>query len=332
MGIGGEAVKFAIPDNFPVVYSEDHAALGPLRERGELALHSTRHESPEELIERMRGATAAINVRAYSKFTDDTFAALPELRFLTVMGTGTDNIDLAAATRRGVVVSNTPTAPTVSVAEFAIALTLAVTKNLAPMHAALKEGEWRHLPGLELRGKTFGFVGLGIITHEMAPVLQALGMRLIGWSLTRDDERARRLGVELIEFDDLFRQADVVSLHLRASPKTHQIVGRRELELMKPSAYLVNTGRGALVDEAALYEHLKAGRIRGAAIDVYQTEPLPASSPLLTLDNVLVTPHVAWVTDMGIDRMARHPVENILAYLSGSPRFVVNPDVLAARG
>src|SRR5262249_8322599 len=174
-GAGGEAVKFAIPDNFPVVYSEDHAALAPLRERGELALHSTRHETPEELIERMRGATAAINVRAYSKFSDDTFAALPELEFLTVMGTGTDNIDLVAATRRGVVVSNTPTAPTISVAEFAIALTLAVTKNLVPMHTALKGGEWRHMPGIELRGKTFGFLGLGMIPHEMAPVLKALG-------------------------------------------------------------------------------------------------------------------------------------------------------------
>jgi D-3-phosphoglycerate dehydrogenase len=324
-------MKFSIPDNFPVVYSEDHPAFAPLRGRGEVALHSTRHASQDELIERMRGASAAINVRAYSKFTDEVFAALPELKFLTVMGTGTDNIDLSAATKRGIVVSNTPTAPTISVSEFAIGLTLAITKNLVPMHNALKGGQWQHLPGIELRGKTFGFVGLGIITHEMAPVLKALGMRLIGWSLTRDEERARRLGVELVEFDDVFRQADVVSLHLRASPKTAQIVGQRELGLMKPSAYLVNTGRGALVDEAALYEVLKERRIAGAAIDVYQTEPLPGESPLLTLDNVLVTPHVAWVTDQGIARMAAHPVENILAYLDGAPKFVVNPDVLAAR-
>src|SRR5205814_2090909 len=146
-------------------------ALCSLGARGGLALHSTRDGSPEELVDRMRGAVAAINVRAYSKFTDEIFAALPELKYLTVMGTGTDNIDLEAATRRGIVVSNTPTAPTVSVSEFAIAMTLALTKNLAPMHEALKRGEWKHMPGIELRGKTFGFVGLGIITHEMAPVL-----------------------------------------------------------------------------------------------------------------------------------------------------------------
>ena len=321
-------MKFAIPDNFPVVYAEDHPALQPLRERGEVALFSTRQESPAELIERMRGAVAAINVRAYSKFTDDVFDALPDLKFLTVMGTGTDNIDLASATRHGVVVSNTPTAPTISVAEHIVTLTLAITKNLIPMDQALKHGEWRHIPGIELRGKTYGFIGLGLIAAEVAPVMRALGMRLIGWSLTHDPERARRLGIELVELDDLLRQSDIVSLFLRASPKTAGLIGKRELGLMKPSAYLINGARGALVDEAALVEALRAHKIAGAAIDVYQTEPLPATSPLLTLDNVVLTPHVAWVTDAGIDRMARHPIENILAYLEGKPQFVVNPDVL----
>lgn len=318
-------MKFSIPDNFPVVYADDHPALGPLRERGEVVLYSTRQESPTDLIERLRGATAAINVRAYSKFTDEVFDALPELKFLTVMGTGTDNIDLASATRHGVVVSNTPTAPTVSVAEHIVLLTLAIAKNLVPMHQALKGGEWKHLPGIELRGKTFGFVGLGMIAAEVAPVMRALGMRLIGWSLTHDPERARRLGIELLPLDEVLSQSDIVALFLRASPKTAKIIGARELGLMKPSAYLVNGARGALVDEDALVRALAERRIAGAAIDVFQTEPLPPTSPLLALDNVVLTPHVAWVTDAGIDRMARHPVENILAFLEGRPQFVVNP-------
>jgi D-3-phosphoglycerate dehydrogenase len=318
-------MKFAIPDNFPVVYADDAPSLQPLRERGEVLLHSTRHASTAELIERMRGAEAAVNVRAYSKFTEEVFEALPELRFLTVMGTGTDNIDLLAATRRGVVVSNTPTAPTISVAEHCLALLFAVTKNLIPMHNALIAGSWKHIPGIELRGKTFGMIGLGIIAAEVAPVIRALGMRLIGWSLTRDEARAERLGVELVDFDEVLRQSDVVSLHLRASPRTAGIIGKRELGLMKPSAYLINTARGAVVDETALYDTLANHQIAGAAIDVFQTEPLPGTSPLLTLNNVVVTPHVAWVTDAGIDRMMRHPVENILAYIEGQPRFVVNP-------
>jgi D-3-phosphoglycerate dehydrogenase / 2-oxoglutarate reductase len=322
-------MRFAVPDNYPVVYTEDHPALAPLRERGEVVVHSTRHDgTAEALIERMRGATAAINVRAYSKFTDAVFAALPDLRMITVMGTGTDNFDLEAATRHGVIVSNTPTAPTVSVAEHTVGMMFTLTKNMVPMHQALKEGQWHHLPGIELRGKTFGLIGLGLIAAEIAPVIHALGMRLVGWSLTHDEARAARLGVELLPMDEVLCQSDVVSLLLRASPRTAGIIGRRELELMKPTAYLINTGRGALVDEGALYQTLKANQIAGAAIDVFQTEPLPADSPLLTLDNVLVTPHVAWVTDAGVERMARHPVDNILAYLDGTPQFVVNPEAL----
>jgi D-3-phosphoglycerate dehydrogenase len=317
-------MRFAIPDNFPVVYADDHPALAPLRERGEVVMHSTRHEGSQQLVDRLKGCAAAINVRAYSKFTDEVFAALPELKFLTVMGTGTDNIDLPAAKARGVVVSNTPTAPTISVAEHTVTLMLALTKNLIPMHNALKGGEWKHVPGIELRGKTFGLLGLGLIPAEIVPVVKALGMRVVGWSLTHDPARAERLGVELLEKDDVVRRSDVLSLMLRASEKSRHIVGARELGLMKPGAYLVNTGRGALVDEAALYETLKAKRIAGAAIDVFQQEPLPADSPLLTLDNVVVTPHVAWVTDQGTARMASHPVENILAFLDGKPQFVVN--------
>ncbi len=321
-------MKVSIPDNFPTVYSEDHPELRPLRARGDVTLHSTRHESTPELIGRLQGATAAINVRAYSKFTDEVFAALPDLRFLTVMGTGTDNIDLDAASRRGIVVSNTPTAPTISVAEHTLALTLAISKNLVPMHNALVGGTWKHMPGIELRGKTFGFIGLGIIAAELAQTIRALGMHALGWSLTHDVARAERLGIELRELDDVLRQSDVVSLHLRASPKTIHIIAERQLNLMKPTAYLVNTGRGALVDEAALVRALSEKRIAGAALDVFETEPLPGDSPFMKLDNVILTPHVAWVTDGGISRMARHPVENIVAFLDGNPQFVVNPDAL----
>jgi len=318
-------MRIAIPDNFPVFYADEDPLLAPLRARGEVVLSSTHHGGDrQELIRRLQGATAAINVRAYSPFDDVVFAALPELRFVSVMGTGTDNVDLDAARRRGVVVSNTPTAPVVSVAEFTIGLMLAAVRKVVPMHEALRAGRWEHRRGMELRGKTFGFIGLGLIAAEMAPVIRALGMRIVGWSLTRDEDRARRLGVELMELDDVLRASDVVALLLRGSPKTRGIIGRRELGLMKQTAYLVNTGRGMLVDEVALYDALREGRLAGAALDVYQSEPLPADSPLLGLDNVICTPHVAWVTDGGTARMGRDPVDNVLAFLDGAPQFVVN--------
>lgn len=319
-------MRIAIPDNFPVFYGEDDPLLAPLRARAEVVLCSTRHSGEKELIDRMRGATAAINVRAYSRFTEEVFAALPSLRFMTVMGTGTDNVDLDAARRHNVLISNTPTAPTISVAEYTIGLMLAAARNIVPMHQALKAGRWQHMRGMELRGKTCGFVGLGLIAAEMAPVIRALGMRLVGWSLTRDEARAQRLGVELLELDDVLRESDVVSLLLRGSLRTEGIIGRRELGLMKKTAYLINTGRGLLVDEQALCEALREGRLGGAALDVYRVEPLPADSPLLALDNVICTPHVAWVTDGGTARMGQAPVDNVLAFLDGAPRFVLGTE------
>ncbi len=312
-----------IPDNFPIVYSDDHPALAPLRAAGEVRMFSTRHEGAAALVERCQGCEALINVRAYSKFTDSVFQALPDLRMISVMGTGTDNIDLASAARHGVTVCNTPTAPTTSVAEFTVALTLAITKQIIPMHNDLSKGEWHHRTGIELRGKTFGLIGLGLIAQEVIPVVRALGMRVVGWSLRHDEERARTLGIELAAFDDLLATADVVSLHLRASPRTQHIIGKRELALMKPEAYLINTARGAIVDEDALVDALRNRTIAGAAVDVYSTEPLPATSPLLTVENILLTPHVAWVTDGGLDRMARYPVENVLSFLRGAPQNVV---------
>jgi len=320
-------MRIAIPDNYPVFYSEQDPLLQALREQGEVVVCSTHHRSVlEELIARMRGAEAVINVRAYTNFSEPVFAALPELRFVTVMGTGTDNVDLAAAYRHGVLVSNTPSAPTVSVAEYTIGLMLAIARNIVPMHRELQLGTWRHRRGIELRGKTFGFVGLGRIAEEMAPIVRSLGMRIVGWSLSRDETRARRLGVELLELDDLMRAADVVSLLLRDSPRTRGIIGARELALMRPTAYLVNTGRGSLVDEGALYSALREGRLAGAALDVFREEPLPPDSPLLGLENTICTPHAAWATDEGAARMAKDPVENVLAYLSGAPRNLVYPE------
>jgi phosphoglycerate dehydrogenase-like enzyme len=318
-----QSPRFVIPDNYPIFYSESDPLLAPVRTRGELVLHSTRHSGEAELIERLRGAHAAINVRAYSRFTERVFKEVPELRFVTVMGTGTDNIDLGAARRHGVVVSNTPTAPVVSVAEYTVGLMFAAVRHIVPMSVALKSGQWQHIRGMELHGKTFGFIGLGLIAAQMAPIIAALGMRLVGWSLTRDEQRAQRLNVELLDLDEVLRQADVVSLLLRASPRTQGILGPRELALMKPGAYLVNTGRGSLVDEVALCEALRTGRLAGAALDVFGTEPLPADSPLLGFDNVVCTPHVAWVTDAGTARMGKDPVDNLIAFLDGKPRFVV---------
>jgi D-3-phosphoglycerate dehydrogenase len=324
-------MRIVIPDNYPPVYHEDSPDLALLRTYGTVDIYSTRPGSPAELITRAAGATAIINVRSYCVFDAATLEALPGLRMISILGTGTDNVDLAAATERGIVVTNTPAVSAVSVAEATIGLMLAISRRIPLLDRHLRAGLWQHEVGPELRGKTLGIIGLGAIGSEVAGLGRGLGMQVIGWSFHRDEERAARLGVSLVEFDELLRTADVISLHLRASPRAVGIIGRRELALMKPTAYLINTARGALVDEAALIEALRERRIAGAALDVFAVEPLPADSPLLSLDNVVITPHAAAVTHEAQARLARLPVENIIAFLEGRPQNVVNPEVLAKR-
>jgi D-3-phosphoglycerate dehydrogenase len=320
-------MRIVVPDDFPPVY-QGHTELEALEPYGEVVLHDTRAADAQELIDRLRGADALINIRAYSKFDRALFEALPELKTIAILGTGTDNVDLAAATEHGVVVSNTPGASTVSVAEMAFTLMLAAAKHAATADRAIRRGEWKHIMGTEIKGKTLGIVGLGAIGQEMASMGRAFGMRVLAWSLTRDPARAERVGATWVELDELLASSDVVSLHLRASDQTSGMIGRRELGMMKPSAILVNTARGALVDEAALVEALSSGGIAAAGLDAFVQEPLPADSPLLGLDNVVLTPHMAWVTGEASQRLRQMPVDNLIAFFEGRPTNVVNPDVL----
>jgi phosphoglycerate dehydrogenase-like enzyme len=179
--------------------------------------------------------------------------------------------------------------------------------------------------GPELAGKTLGLLGLGAIGQYVARLGLGLGMRVIAWSYSADPARAQRLGVELVERDEVFRRADVVSVHLRNTPEVRGIVGARELALMKPSAYLINTARGALVDDSALASALRAEKIAGAALDVYTEEPLPPErNPFRELTNVVLTPHIGAVTREANTRSRAMPVDNIIAYLQGNPQHVVN--------
>lgn len=321
-------MRIVIPDDYPPVYGESPDALEPLRQHGEVKVFGTRAASREELLSRLADAEAVINVRAYTVFDAPLLDELPALRLISILGTGTDNVDLKAAAERGVVVTNTPGASTYSVAETAFALMFAAARHVALVDRKMREGEWFHKKGIELHGKTIGIVGLGAIGQAVAKMAHGLDMRVLVWSFRRDEERARALNVEMVELDELLRESDVVSLHLRSSPQAKGIIGRRELGLMKPRAILINTARGMLVDEQALAEALREGRIFAAGLDVYQQEPLPADSPLRGLDNVVLLPHSAWVTFEASQRLEQMPVDNILAYLRGEPTNVVNPAAL----
>jgi phosphoglycerate dehydrogenase-like enzyme len=244
---------------------------------------------------------------------------------VSILGTGTDNVDLEAARRRGITVTNTPGVGAPSVAELTLGLILAVTRSIPISDTRVREGLWHHVEGPELAGKTLGLLGLGAIGSRVAGMGRGLGMRVIAWSFTHSAGRAERLGIELVERDDVFRQSDIVTVHLRNTPEARGIVGARELALMRPTAYLINTARGALVDADALATALRAGSLAGAGLDVFTEEPLPVErNPFRDLKNVVLTPHIGAVTREANARSRAMPVDNIIAYLEGRPQHVVN--------
>jgi phosphoglycerate dehydrogenase-like enzyme len=240
---------------------------------------------------------------------------------------GNAAIDVPAATELGILICGTSggSQPTL---ELTWGLMLALLRHIPHEDRALRRGSWQETVGCGLAGRTLGLVGLGKIGTGVARVAQAFGMNVIAWSQNLTPDRAAAAGAERVERDDLFRRADVVSVHLRLSDRTRGLIGSRELGLMKPTACLVNTSRGPIVDEAALLEALRKRTMLGAALDVYDREPLPAGHPLLGLDNVVLTPHLGYVTEEVFSAFYRETLENIRAWLAGSPTRLVNPEVL----
>ena len=319
-------MHIVIPDDYPPTYASlEQVDLRRLVPYGTVQLHTSRATDRAELFERIAPAEVIINVRAYTVLDDEAFAHAPRLKMVSILGTGTDNVDLEAATRRAITVTNTPGVGAPSVAEMTIGLMLGLVRSIPISDKRLREGTWQHVEGPELAGKTLGLLGLGAIGQYVANLGLGLGMRVIAWSYSPDPARAERLGVELVERDDVFRRADVVSVHLRNTPEVRGIVGARELALMKPSAYLINTARGALVDESALASALRAEKLAGAALDVYTEEPLPPErNPFRDLPNVVLTPHIGAVTREANTRSRAMPVDNIIAFIKGRPQHLVN--------
>ena len=261
----------------------------------------------------------------------------PRLRVVSNMAVGYNNIDVAAATERGIVVTNTPGILTEATAELAFALVLASARRVVDLDRRTRAGEWTCWAPLlflsrEVSGKTLGVIGLGRIGRAVARRARAFGMEVLYHNRIRlDAAEERELGVKYAERDELLRQADFVSLHVPLSGETRHLIGRRELALMKPTSYLVNTSRGPVVDEAALVEALREKRIEGAGLDVYEQEPL-LTPGLAELDNVVLMPHVGSATIETRMKMARMASENLLAGLRGEqPAHVVNPEVLPRR-
>ncbi len=315
-------LKFVVPgDNPPQIQGSPH--LDRLEPYGDVDVYLDRPSSMEEQLERARDAHAIINTRGAVKWPAEALRALPSLRLIATCSIGVDMIDIAVARELGIVVSNQPGRTAPVVAEHIVGLMFAAAKRAAFQTIELKAGRWTLMQNVTLQGNTIGIVGTGNVGREVARIANALGMKCLAWTFNPSPERAKELGVEFVELDDLLEQSDVVSLHVRLSTDSHHIIGPRELALMKPGALLINGGRGELVDETALVDALRSGHLAGAGLDVFSQEPIPADHPILSCDQVVLTPHLADQTPEGIELLNEGAVTNVIAFLEGRPNNVV---------
>ena len=274
------------------------------------------------LIAALQGFDVIVAMRERTAFTAERLAALPRLRLLVTTGMANASIDMEAARRNGVTVCGT-SGNSRATSELAWGLILSLARSIPAEDARVRAGGWQRTVGVELQGRTLGLVGLGNQGGAMVPVAKAFGMAVIAWSQNLNTERAAEAGVEAVSKEALFRRADFVSVHYKLSPRSVGLVGAAEIALMQPTAFLVNTSRGPIVDKQALLEALQAGRIAGAGLDVYDTEPLPADDPFRSAPRTVLTPHLGYVSDRAYRAMYPHAVEDIAGFLRGEPVRVI---------
>jgi phosphoglycerate dehydrogenase-like enzyme len=321
-------VKVAILDDYQGVASQmaDWSQLPP---GTELQFFQEHLADEDKLAERLKSFQVVMGMRERTPFPRSLLERLPELRLLITTGGRNASFDVAAATELGIVVCGTGGAgegPT----ELTWGLIIGLLRQIPQEDQLTRQGKWGATVGIGLKNKTIGLVGLGHIGSRVARVANAFDMNVIAWSQNLTAQRARECQATLVDKDTLFRDSDIVSVHVRLSDRTRGLVGARELGLMKPTAYLINISRGPIVDEAALIDALRRQAIAGAGIDTFDIEPLPSEHPILKLPNTVLTPHVGYVTEEGYRAFYSGVVEDIRAFASGEPIRVVNPEVLEA--
>jgi phosphoglycerate dehydrogenase-like enzyme len=281
----------------------------------------------DALVERLKNFQVVMGMRERTPFPRSVLDRLPELRLLVTAGMGNAVFDIPAATELGIVVSGTGgvgEGPT----ELTWGLILGLARRIPQEDRLTREGNWGTTVGIGLKDKNLGLLGLGHIGSLVGKVGTALGMNIIAWSQNLTPERAAECGVTLVDKDTLFKESDVLSVHVQLSDRTRGLVGERELSLMKPTSYLINISRGPIVDEPSLIQALTNGTIAGAGLDTFDLEPLPTNHPLLGLSNTVITPHLGYVTEDGYRVRYTQVVEDIRAFTSGESIRVLNPQVL----
>lgn len=323
--------KVAILDDYAGVALQV-ADWSAVQKRAEVTVFG-RHLTEDEAADALRPFDVVCTLRERMAFPRTLIERLPHLKLITIVGRSLPNLDMAAAGEHGVLIAHSDFAhPRFrsmrdATPELAWGLMIATVRNIADEHRNMRDGGWQTTAGMTLSGKTLGLLGLGRVGRRMAEYATAFGMEVVAWSQNLTEQAAASAGARRVEKAVLFESADVVSIHLVLSERTRGLVGAAELALMKPHAYLINTSRGPIVDEAALMAALETGRIAGAGLDVYDTEPLPKDHRLRLLPNVTLSPHLGYVTREMLGAFYSDTVESVAAWLDGEPIRIANPEV-----
>jgi len=316
-------IKIVIPGDSPThIGGTTH--LDRLSKYGEVTLYSTPPKNTNEQIQRCINADIVLNSRSSLTWPKSVLQALPRLKHISTTSVGLDNIDIFEAHKLGITISHQTGNTATIVAEHEFALLLSVARQIPAQDKSIRNGIWDPGEGqhIFLKGKTIGIIGMGNTGTEMAKFAKTFGMNIISWTFNPEKNRNLPVDVKFVEFDELLAKSDVISLHTALSNKTKYLIGKREFNLMKPEAILINGSRGGVIDTNALVDALNHKKIYGAGLDVFETEPLQAGHPLLDFHNVVLTPHAADATPEGLDYLNRDSVDHIIDFIKSNSKEI----------
>ncbi len=326
----------AMSGRFRVLVLDDYERLADqvpafeqLKARADVTVMTTRLATKEELGRALKGIHAVLLMRERTRFLEEQLSLAPSLKLISQTGKTTAHLDLPAATRRGIAIAFTPSDSSISTVELTWGLILSLMRRIPEVDRRMRQEAWPAVAGHVLEGKTLGIVGLGRIGKQVACIAQAFRTRVVATGRTLTEERARQAGAECVSLETLLRESDVVTIHVPLNAQTRGLIGEKEIALMKPGAILVNTARGPIVSQAALFEALQKGRLGGAGLDVFDEEPLPMDHPLRRLDNVVLLSHRGYAAVEVLRERYQLAMENIVNFFDGKPVQLLNPEVLS---
>lgn len=318
--------KIAILDDFEKI-AETVPAFAKLQARADITVLRERLDSSDKIVATLKDFDALLLMRERTFFSDKEYSQLPRLKFISQTGRTTVHLDIANATKRAIAISSTPSDSGTTTKELTIGLILALARRIPQVNQRMREERWPPITGMMLEGKTIGVLGLGRIGNQVARIMKAFNTRVLGWSRSLTPERAAEVGAESVSMETLLTESDFVTVHVHFNAQTRGLIGAKEIALMKRGAFLVNTGRGPIIDENAMLDALASGQLAGVGLDVYDQEPLPMDHPLRRFDNAILMSHRGYATVEILSERYEQALTNLLDYIDGKPLKLINPDV-----